>query len=207
MRTPFDRFTAPQEEARLRSLVDRVCPSWVTPNGITYFRLACVPVILVLMTDGGWSWTAALVLYIAAMILDAVDGPLARARNQVTDHGKLLDAIVDKAVVFLPFWSCWLLTGSATWSAGLLIGVGAILTIIECELLRIRLYALVSPPPPSAVPQANGVGKAKVWVEGWMVGVALVGPREPIAHSIASALAIAAIGLAYWSLRVHHRTR
>lgn len=201
MPTPFDRFTAPEEEARIRSLADRMIPRWVTPNDITYARFACTPFVAALMI-AEW-WTAALVLFIIAMLLDVVDGPLARARNQVTDHGKTLDPIVDKVAVFLPFWVWVALVAHTTMLSKFLFITGALLTILEAGLLTIRLRTLMHPLPRLAVPQANGAGKAKVWVEGWMVGVTLCGPYEPIAHGIALALAVAALALAWWSLYEH----
>jgi phosphatidylglycerophosphate synthase len=207
MQTPFDRFTTPQEEARLRSIVDRWLPQWVTPNGITYFRLACIIVVLVLMAIG--TWAAALVLFIFAMLLDAIDGILARARNQVTNHGKLLDPIVDKAAILLPFWLWRFLVGGTAAATVGLVAAGIILTVIECALLAIRLPTIVSPTSSVEVPKSNDMGRAKVWVEGFMVGITLCGPREPIAHAIALAFAIVAITLAcgsWYGHRTHRRT-
>lgn len=67
------------------------------PNLITLFRLALVPVFLVL-----W-WThfyiSATAVFFIASVTDILDGYLARSRNQKTKLGALLDPLVDKILV------------------------------------------------------------------------------------------------------------
>ncbi len=86
---------------------DSVKPSnWNLPNALTALRMLAVPVFAwVLLAYPGstsmrWLSTAIFVLAIAT---DAVDGRLARARNQVTDFGKLWDPIADKALTGMAF--------------------------------------------------------------------------------------------------------
>ncbi len=73
---------------------------WNLPNALTLLRLACVPVVGVLVLGSDTAparWTAAIV-FVAASLTDFVDGSLARSRGQVTAVGTLLDPIVDKAL-------------------------------------------------------------------------------------------------------------
>lgn len=77
------------------------------PNAITIVRILCAPVFLwMLLADGGadgslrW-WAAA--LFIVAIATDGIDGYLARANDIVTDLGKLLDPIADKALTGCAF--------------------------------------------------------------------------------------------------------
>lgn len=75
---------------------------WNAANVVTLARFALVPLVVaaVLADDGGggWRWAAAGAFALAAAT-DRLDGWLARSRNQVTDWGKLVDPIADKALV------------------------------------------------------------------------------------------------------------
>jgi CDP-diacylglycerol--glycerol-3-phosphate 3-phosphatidyltransferase len=77
------------------------------PNAITIARIVCAPIFLWLLladagADGGLRWAAA-VLFIAAIATDGVDGYIARKYEIVSDLGKLLDPIADKALTGLAF--------------------------------------------------------------------------------------------------------
>ncbi|GAA1843218.1 CDP-diacylglycerol--glycerol-3-phosphate 3-phosphatidyltransferase [Microbacterium koreense] len=77
------------------------------PNAITIVRILCAPVFLwMLLVDGGADgplrWWAA-VLFIVAIATDGIDGYLARKYEIVTDLGKLLDPIADKALTGCAF--------------------------------------------------------------------------------------------------------
>lgn len=77
------------------------------PNAITIVRIFCAPVFLwMLLADGGSDgplrWWAA-VLFIVAIATDGIDGYLARKYKIVTDLGKLLDPIADKALTGCAF--------------------------------------------------------------------------------------------------------
>jgi CDP-diacylglycerol--glycerol-3-phosphate 3-phosphatidyltransferase len=77
------------------------------PNAITIVRILCAPVFLwMLLADGGADgalrWWAA-VLFIVAIATDGIDGYLARRHDIVTDLGKLLDPIADKALTGAAF--------------------------------------------------------------------------------------------------------
>lgn len=77
------------------------------PNAITVVRILCAPVFLwMLLADGGADgalrWWAA-VLFIVAIATDGIDGWIARKYDIVTDLGKLLDPIADKALTGCAF--------------------------------------------------------------------------------------------------------
>lgn len=71
-------------------------------NTVTVARIALVPLVVVaLLADtggGGWRWVAA-ALFVLAAATDRLDGWLARRMDQVTDWGKLMDPIADKALI------------------------------------------------------------------------------------------------------------
>ncbi len=66
-------------------------------NKITVARLA-VAVLLFVAMEFGW-WRSALLLFALAIASDAIDGYLARKRNEVTAIGRILDPFADKIVV------------------------------------------------------------------------------------------------------------
>lgn len=77
------------------------------PNAITIARILCAPVFLwLLLADGGVGgglrWAAGIV-FIVAIATDGIDGYIARRHDIVSDLGKLLDPIADKALTGVAF--------------------------------------------------------------------------------------------------------
>ncbi|MDF2667368.1 MAG: phosphatidylglycerophosphate synthase [Microbacterium sp.] len=77
------------------------------PNAITIARILCAPVFLwMLLADGGAGgalrWAAGIV-FIVAIATDGIDGYIARKYDIVSDLGKLLDPIADKALTGVAF--------------------------------------------------------------------------------------------------------
>ncbi len=100
--------------------------NWNVPNALTTLRLVMVPFFgWALLHDGGhdttWRWVA-WALFVVAMITDKVDGDLARKHNLITNFGKIVDPIADKAMTgmafiglaiihdFMPAWLWWTVT-------------------------------------------------------------------------------------------------
>ncbi len=94
------------------------------PNAITVVRILCAPVFLWMLladagADGGLRWAAA-TLFIVAIATDGIDGYLARRHDIVTDLGKLLDPIADKALTGCAFVGLSLL-GELDWWVTILV--------------------------------------------------------------------------------------
>jgi CDP-diacylglycerol--glycerol-3-phosphate 3-phosphatidyltransferase len=70
------------------------------PNALTLFRLVLIPVFvaLVLASDGGHSWPAAIVFGVAG-ITDQVDGFLARRWRVESQFGKVADPLADRLMI------------------------------------------------------------------------------------------------------------
>ncbi len=72
------------------------------PNIMSYFRILLVPAFCIVYLNaknvGDYLWALALVALSA--LTDVFDGMVARKFNQVTDLGKILDPIADKAMQF-----------------------------------------------------------------------------------------------------------
>lgn len=76
--------------------------TWSVPNLISLVRIALVPVFVAVLIGAGHAdvplrWVAT-ALFVVAISTDSLDGHLARSRNLVTDLGKILDPIADKAL-------------------------------------------------------------------------------------------------------------
>lgn len=71
------------------------------PNKLTVLRAILIPVFLFFMYADfiPFHFTIALVVFAAASLTDALDGHIARKYNLVTDFGKFLDPLADKALV------------------------------------------------------------------------------------------------------------
>lgn len=74
------------------------------PNKITVFRFLCIPVLwLFALWQFRYHWVATLLVYFIACVSDTVDGNIARKEKLVTDFGKLMDPLSDKALVLAAF--------------------------------------------------------------------------------------------------------
>lgn len=74
------------------------------PNKLSLFRIFIVPIIVVLLLTR-FSEVLAGFFFTIATITDWLDGYIARATNQVTNMGKLLDPIADKILISAAFIS------------------------------------------------------------------------------------------------------
>ena len=77
--------------------------TWNIPNILTLLRLLAAPgvAIMFLYFARPWADWFALVLFVIAASTDWLDGYLARAWNQQTKFGAMLDPIADKAMVII----------------------------------------------------------------------------------------------------------
>lgn len=76
---------------------------WTLPNILTLLRLAAAPgvAVMFLYFNRPWADLLALTIFILAAITDWFDGYIARAWNQETKFGTMLDPIADKAMVVI----------------------------------------------------------------------------------------------------------
>ena len=93
---------------------------WTIPNMLSLFRLAIIPVYVViyLRADTPADYALAAVVLAASCLTDRVDGQIARRFNMISTVGKLLDPVADKATQFcllicmaIEYPILWSLTG------------------------------------------------------------------------------------------------
>ena len=83
------------------------------PNIITMFRIATVPVLILLLHEQNYGW--AFLVFLISGISDGLDGFIAKRFDMASELGAILDPLADKALIFssylmlmilgdLPFW-------------------------------------------------------------------------------------------------------
>lgn len=155
MKTPG---SSPVEEMTSKSFLYRQ-----TPNLITSLRLALVPLVLWLLLE---FWDDSVIRFIAMVILiiaastDGLDGSIARKRGLITNLGKILDPIADKALLGGTLIVLSML-GAVSWFATGLILVRELgITLFRLVVIRTRVIA------------ADGSGKFKTVMQ--IIAVCLV---------------------------------
>lgn len=114
--------------------------NWNIANVLTMLRIAMVPIFVwVLFIDHGESivWRlVALAIFLLAAITDKVDGHLARSRGLITDLGKLLDPIADKALTGAAFISLSILGEIWWWVTIVILGREVLITVMRFVVKR-----------------------------------------------------------------------
>jgi CDP-diacylglycerol---glycerol-3-phosphate 3-phosphatidyltransferase len=123
-------------------------PVWNVANALTVSRLLLVPVFLLTLFAGGghstgWRLVAALVFAVAS-ITDHVDGRLARKLGLVTDFGKLVDPIADKALTGSALVGLSILGDLPWWVTIVIIGRELGVTLLRLWVIR---YAVIPASP------------------------------------------------------------
>src|SRR5690606_30917009 len=121
--------------------MDATPSPWNIANLVTMVRIALVPVFAwALLVDDGQSVTwrlVATVIFAVAAVSDQVDGHLARSRGLVTDLGKILDPIADKALVGAALVLLWWPLGELPWWVPAVILVRELgITVMRMGMLR-----------------------------------------------------------------------
>ena len=93
------------------------------PNSLTLFRIAAVPIIIILLLYPGrlCSFIAAMIFSVAA-ITDFLDGFFARQRGLVSNLGKVMDPVADKLLVSTAFIMLVSLNRVPAWIVCIIIG-------------------------------------------------------------------------------------
>lgn len=141
-----------------------VASVWTPANVVTMVRIVLVPLVvaaLVADRDGGWRLVA-FGLFVLAAATDRLDGWLARSRDQVTDWGKLVDPIADKALMGATLVTLSALGDLPWW-------VTAVILVRELGITALRLAVLRY----VVIPASRG-GKLKTVLQSVAIGLFLL---------------------------------
>ena len=98
---PFSNFEKPEKilwhDKVLSNTILRFFPKSVKPNHLTIIRLLATPVVILLMYYQ--NYIIGLMAFLLTAFTDALDGSMARTRNQITDWGKIYDPLADKILI------------------------------------------------------------------------------------------------------------
>jgi CDP-diacylglycerol--glycerol-3-phosphate 3-phosphatidyltransferase len=132
------------------------------PNALTIFRILALPFCAyALFKNGGDddSWRIiAFTLFFIVGLSDILDGKIARSRNQITEFGKLLDPIADKAMLATASIGASILGMLSWW-------VTAIFLIREVAVTTLR-FAVIKK---GVIPASKGA-KVKTFFQSFGVG-------------------------------------
>ena len=105
------------------------------PNFLTVLRILLVPVLVVALLGAGGeaSDVLAAVVFAIASVTDAIDGWIARSREEVTTFGKLMDPVADKLLVIAALLSLVSLDRLEAWVAMVIIAREFAVTVARMQ--------------------------------------------------------------------------
>lgn len=164
--------------------------AWNLPNTITLVRIATIPLFLFFLLSGliPKGEVIALVIFTIASLSDAVDGWLARNREQVTVFGKLADPIADKLLIMAALLA--FVSLGQIWSVWVVIILAREFLVMGLRILAIDQDVVIS---------ASVLGKLKTLSHIGLV-IVLLGNSYwqwgPLGQDVKGALIYLAVGLA-----------
>jgi CDP-diacylglycerol--glycerol-3-phosphate 3-phosphatidyltransferase len=137
-------------------------PGFITPNSLTISRLVLIPFgAIALFMNGGDDYNWQIISWWIFFILglsDIFDGQLARSRQQITELGKFLDPVADKAMVGTVMVCLSILDRLPWWITIVILAREIGITLFRIAILK------------RGVIPANKGGKLKVALQGFGTG-------------------------------------
>lgn len=145
------------------------------PNILTLFRIALIPVFVVIFyLPFHWTHSACAIIFALAGVTDWLDGYLARVLGQQSDFGAFLDPVADKLIVAV---ALILLVSEKTWP---LLSLPAVI-IVSREILISALREWMAEIGKRASVAVSILGKVKTIVQ--MIAIILLllySPTSPL---------------------------
>lgn len=149
------------------------------PNSLTIFRIFLIPLlVVVLLTRLPNKEFIGVAIFLAAALTDALDGYLARRRQQVTTIGKWLDPLADKLLVSSALIAMVEMGLVPAWMVVILVGR-------EVAVTGLRNVALAK----GIVIEVSDLGKAKMATQVVAITAIILGMRFALLET-----------LGYWAL-------
>ncbi len=165
---------------------------WTIPNALSVLRLLGVPLFLWLLL-GPHADLAALIVLAVAGFTDWLDGVLARALNQTSRLGALLDPAADRLYILSTLLGLVLRNIIPWWLVAVLVGRDVLLLLTVPGLRRIGLKAL----------PVNYLGKAATFALLYAFPLLIVGAYHgslaAVAKPIAWAFTLWGTGMYLWA--------
>ncbi|MBU2542619.1 CDP-alcohol phosphatidyltransferase family protein [Patescibacteria group bacterium] len=139
----------------------RFFPKVITPNWVTAFRVLATPIVFLTILYGHYK--IGVLGFVLVAFTDAIDGSLARTRNQITKFGMMFDPLADKLLIgsmvlilVFKYFNFWL---------------GFV--ILGLEIIFI-ITAFIASHKFKKVKMANGWGKIKMILQVFAVCLTLI---------------------------------
>ncbi|MHB8491995.1 MAG: CDP-diacylglycerol--glycerol-3-phosphate 3-phosphatidyltransferase [Solirubrobacteraceae bacterium] len=144
------------------------------PNLLTVLRIMLVPVVVAsLLANSSSGYVLAAAVFALASLTDFIDGYLARARDDVTTFGRLMDPLADKLLIVAALLSLVSLHRLAAW-------VAMVIITRELAVTMLRMGASHA----GHVIGASALGKMKTAVQIVTVLAVIAVPGRPVWVSV-----------------------
>lgn len=152
--------------------------NWNLPNALTTLRILLVPLFgWVLLMDDGQDTSLriwAFVIFTVAILTDKIDGEIARKRNLVTDFGKLMDPIADKALTGMAFVGLSIIGELWWWVTLLVLGREWGITVLRLWIIRYGVMPASRGGKLKTILQAVAIVFYVLPLSGWLATVGSV---------------------------------
>lgn len=159
------------------------------PNILSFLRLALCPVFIVIFFR--YSPLSALWVFVAASLLDVIDGFLARKLNAITTLGKILDPVADK-LLQLSAVVCFTVNGEIPLIVIILLGLKELIMLIGGGIISRKIKNMV---------YSNKFGKAASFFLSLSLGLMFLADNvlSPV-RGLVRILLYVAVGFSWLSL-------
>ena len=182
---------------------------WNLPNSLTVFRIAIIPVLVIMYLFGNWpmrqEWLT--IVFVVAAITDWLDGYLARRMNLSSPFGAFLDPVADKLIVstaLVLLVSDMAVLDRVFSSALFIISVAV---IIGREIVISALREVMADMGKRGDVAVDKTGKYKTAFQ--LISISMLLYAQPLfglpIFKIGEALLYLAVGLTLWSMWVYLR--
>lgn len=152
--------------------------TWNVANALTMFRIVLVPFFgWALLVHGGHRTSSriiAVIIFVVASITDRIDGDLARSRGLVTDFGKMMDPIADKALMGMALIGLSIIGRLPWWVTAVILVREVGITLLRLSVIRHGVLPASRGGKLKTVLQAVAIGLFLLPIGGWFDVVAWV---------------------------------